>query len=238
MFTSLDINPVISDTSKLTIPVEINAVIGSLNELSPEIKADNEFSSFNLGLGIGYTRKNFFGDARKLSLSTSFRLIDIININLGSLFKSAADGDSTYQGVFDFSMKMEQPFLFGRPILTTTELYFRSQTLIDYTENSYGGAQKFDIEMPPYTFITLFRPFVSVDVAERQNVTRSMDAGVVYKTTETNNSLTPGIGVELGSTKTDDILFPSRGSYLFFTPELFYSRTDISFSKTSESTTS
>ena len=230
LFTSLNINPVISDTSNFTIPVEINSAIGSLNELSPEIKADNEFSSFNLGLGISYTRKNFFGDARKLSLSTSFRLIDIININLGSLFKSAANGDSTYQGVIDLNLKMEQPFLFGRPILTTTELYLRSQTFIDYTENSYGGAQRFDVEMPPFTFITLFRPFVSIDFAERQNVTRIPVAGIEYKNTETNNSLTPGIGVELGSIKTDDILFPSRGSYLFFTPELFYSRTDILFS--------
>ena len=235
LFTSLDINPVISDTSNFTIPIEINTTIGSLNELSPEIKADNEFGSFNLGFGIGYTRKNFLGDARKLSLSTSFRLIDIININLSNLFKSAANGDSTYQGVIDLNLKMEQPFLFGRPILTTTELYLRSQTFIDYTENSYGGAQRFDIEMPPYTFITLFRPFVSLDFAERQNVTRSVTGDIEYKTTETNNSLTPGIGVELGSAKTDDILFPSRGSYLFFTPELFYSKTDILISKTSES---
>ena len=78
LFTSLDINPILSDTINLTIPIEVNATIGSLNELSPEIKADNEFNSFNLGLGIRYTRKNFFGDARKLTLSTSFRLIDVI----------------------------------------------------------------------------------------------------------------------------------------------------------------
>ncbi|MDP2363365.1 MAG: hypothetical protein Q8M94_06300, partial [Ignavibacteria bacterium] len=231
LFTSLDINPIISDTSNFTIPVEINCTIGSLNELSPEIKTDNEFSSFNLGLGISYTRKNFLGDARKLSLSTSFRLIDIININLNNLFKSAK-GDSTYQGVVDLNLKMEQPFLFGRPILTTTELYLRSQTFIDFTENSYGGAQRFDIEMPPYTFITLFRPFFGIDVAQRQKVSLSKDK--TFTETNTNNSLTPGIGVELGSAKTDDIMFPSRGSYLFFTPELFYSITDI-FSKKSDS---
>ena len=221
LFTSLDINPVISDTSNFTIPVEINSTIGSLNELSPEIKADNEFSSFNLGLGIGYTRKNFFGDARKLSLSTSFRLIDIINIDLSNLFKSTANRDSTYQGVIDLNLKMEQPFLFGRPILTSTELYLRSQTFTDFTENSYGGAQRFDIEMPPYTFVTLLRPFLSFDIASRDLNLQSVSS------TFSVNSFTPGIGVEVGSTKTDDILFPSRGSYIFFTPELFNSRTDL-----------
>ena len=227
LFNTVEIGPILNDTINLSVPVEVNATIGSLNELSPEIKADNEFNSFNLGLGIGYTRKNFLGDARKLTLSTSFRLIDILNINLENLFKSGADRDSTYQGVVDINLKMEQPFLFGRPILTTTEFYLRSQTLIEYTETSYGVAQKFDFEMPPYTLITLFRPFLSYDVAEREDVTRGSIDGIQYDFTQTFNSLTPGIGVELGSSKTDDILFPTNGSFLFFTPELFHSRSDI-----------
>jgi outer membrane protein assembly factor BamA len=227
LFTSLEINPILGDTTNLTIPIEVNAGIGSLNQLSPEIKADNEFNSFNFGLGIGYTRKNFFGDARKLTLSTSFRLIDIININPSNIGKSGADRDSTYQGVLDFNLKMEQPFLLGKPILTTTELYIRNQTLSDYTENSYGLAQKFDVEMPPYTFITLFRPFLSYDAAEREDVLRDNFNGIQYDFTQTFNSLTPGFGVELGSSKTDDILFPTSGSFLFFTPELFHSRSDI-----------
>jgi outer membrane protein assembly factor BamA len=229
LFTSLEINPIISDTANLTIPLEINASIGSLNELSPEIKADNEFNSFNLGLVIAYTRKNFLGDARKLTLSTSFRLVDIPNLNLGNLFKSGPDRDSTFQGVFDVNLRMEQPFLFGKPILTTTELYIRNQTLSDYTENSYGLAQKFDVEMPPYTFITLFRPFLTYDAAEREDISRTKIAEIEYDFTQTFKSLTPGFGVELGSSKTDDILFPTSGSFLFFTPELFHSRSDITF---------
>jgi outer membrane protein insertion porin family len=229
LFTAINIDPIISDTINNTIPVEVNAAIGSLNELSPEIKADNEFNSFNFGLGIGYTRKNFFGDARKLSISTSFRLVDILNIDLANIFKSGAERDSTYQGVFDINLKMEQPFLFGRAILTSTEIYLSSKTFSDFSENSYGGRQKFDFEMPPYTFVTLFRPFISYDVAERENITRIDLNGIQLDLTETDYSLTPGIGVELGSSKTDDILFPTTGSYLFFTPELFHSRTDIKY---------
>lgn len=71
LFSSLDITPLISDTVNHTIPLEVNAVISSLNELSPEIKADNEFNTFNSGFGISYTRKNFLGDARKFTISTS-----------------------------------------------------------------------------------------------------------------------------------------------------------------------
>ncbi|MBK7630890.1 MAG: BamA/TamA family outer membrane protein [Ignavibacteriales bacterium] len=224
LFNSLDISPIIEDTTNFSIPIEINASIGSLNELSPEIKADNEFSSFNLGLGIGYTRKNFLGDARRLTLSSSFRLIDMITL-AGDLFKSGANGDSTYQGVIDLNLKMEQPFLFGSPILTTTDLYLRSKTLKGFIENSYGGAQRFDFEMPRHTFITLLRPFLSFDVASVELDLQSDNSSDQY--TLSVNSFTPGVGVELGSTKTDDILFPSRGSYFFFTPELFNSKTDL-----------
>jgi outer membrane protein insertion porin family len=226
LFTSVDINPIISDTVKNGIPLSVNAEIGDLNQLAPEIKADNEFNSFNFGLGIGYTRKNFFGDARKFNISTAFRLVDILNFNLGNLFKSAPDRDSTYQGVFDLNLKLEQPFLLGRPILTTTEFYLRSQTFIEYSENTYGVFQKFDFEMPPYTFITFFRPTFSLDFTERDTkVATSIDS--LYNFFLGVNSFTPGLVFELGSSKTDDILFPTEGNYIFLSPEVFHSKTTI-----------
>lgn len=229
LFSSLDITPLISDTVNHTIPLEVNAVISSLNELSPEIKADNEFNTFNSGFGISYTRKNFLGDARKFTISTSFRLIDIVNFNLSNIFKSTEERDSTYQGVVDINLKLEQPFLFGKPILTTTELFLRSQTFTDFTENSYGGAQRFDFEMPSYTYITLLRPFLSFDIAERDF--KSKVPGTNSELFLSINSFTPGIGIELGSSKTDDIMFPTQGSFFFITPELFHSKTSIYISE-------
>ncbi len=221
LFTSVYINTLLKDTIKNQIPLEVNAVIGSLNGLAPEIKADNEFNSFNTGLGISYIRKNFFGDARKLTLSTSFRFIDILNFNFKNLFKSGVKNDSTFQGVLDFNLRMEQPYFLGKPILTTTELYYRSQTFIGLTIKSYGGAQKFDFEMPLYTFVTLLRPSLTFDVSNQQ--VDNIDSSSISIT-----SLTPGIGLELGSSKTNDLQFPSEGYMLFLTPEIFQSKTTIS----------
>lgn len=221
LFSALDINPLISDTSNKTIPIEINASITSLNELSPEVKADNEFNTFNTGLGISYTRKNFLGDARKLSLSGSFRLLDITNYDFNKIFERSP-------GIIDLNLKMEQPFLFGRPILTSTELYLRSQTF-PYDENSYGGVQRFDFEMPPYTFVTLLRPFIGFDIAERKASITPLTFGNQIEITV--SSFTPGIGIELGSSKTDDILFPTNGNFFFITPELFYSRTEYNIAE-------
>ena len=222
LFTSVNINPILTDTANSKIPIEVNCSIGSLNGLSPEIKADNEFNSFNTGLGISYTRKNFFGDARKLTLSTSLRLIDITNFNFSNIFKSADKRDSTFQGVFDLNLKMEQPYFFGKPILTSTEVYYRSQTLTGLTLQSYGGAQKFDFEMPYYTFLTLLRPSLTLDATKQAY---NVDTSSISIT-----SLAPGIGIELGSSKTNDIQFPTQGYFLFFTPEIFQSTTKVAIS--------
>ncbi len=221
LFTSVYINTLIKDTTENKIPLEVNATIGSLNGLSPEIKADNEFNSFNTGLGISYIRKNFLGDARKLTLSTSFRFIDVLNFNFKNLFKAGVKNDSTFQGVLDFNLRMEQPYFLGKPILTTTELYYRSQTFIGQMIKSYGGSQKFDFEMPFYTFVTLLRPNITYDVSKQQ-----VDYGDTSNISIT--SLTPGIGLELGSSKTNDLQFPSTGYMLFLTPEIFQSKTTIS----------
>ena len=220
LFTSVNINPILSDTLNCTLPIEVNCSIGSLNGLSPEIKVDNEFNSFNIGLGLSYTRKNLFGDARKLTLSNSVRLIDITNYNFNNIFKSEDKRDSTFQGVLDLNLKIEQPFFLGKPILTTTEVYFRSQSLKGLTERSYGGAQKFDFEMPYYTFLTFLRPSITIDGANNQ---------INYRDTTRIRitSLTPGIGIELGSSKTNDLQFPTAGYFLFFTPEVFQSTTKI-----------
>ncbi|GMU96407.1 MAG: hypothetical protein D8M51_08245 [Ignavibacteriae bacterium] len=220
LFNSVAINPVIKDTFNYHVPIEVTTQIGTLNEISPEVKGDNEFSSFNTGLGIDFIRKNLFGDARKLTLSTSFRLIDILNFNFSNLFKSSENRDSTYQGVLDTELRLEQPYLFGKPILTTTKAYYRASTFLRETERIYGASQAFDFEMPVYTFITLLKPQFSLEVADYE--TRDNQSVTSFKA----KSITPAFGVETGSYKTDNFLFPTSGYNLYLYPEIFQSETD------------
>lgn len=220
LFNSVAINPVIRDTFDFHVPIEVTTQIGTLNEISPEVKADNEFSSFNTGLGIDFIRKNLFGDARKLTLSTSFRLIDILNFNFSNLIKSSENRDSTYQGVLDTELRLEQPYLFGRPILTITKAYYRSSTFLKETERIYGASQAFDFEMPVYTFITLLKPQFSLEVADYE--TRDNQFINSFKA----KSITPAFGVETGSYKTDNFLFPTEGYNLYLYPEIFQAETD------------
>lgn len=221
LFNSISVNPVIRDTQNNFVPIEILAQVGTLNEISPEIKIDNDFNSFNTGLGINLIRKNFFGNARKLSLSTSFRLIDVLKFDFRNLFKSSSNRDSTYQGVVDLELGIEQPYLFGKPILTATKAYYRSSKFKTDSEKLIGASQSFDFEMPEYTFITLLKPQISLELTEFELNLSSLDISIKAR------SLTPAFSVELGSYKTDNLFFPLSGYNFYFVPEVFQSKTDV-----------
>lgn len=224
LFTSLDIDPVVSEASSNLVPILITARIGTMNEISPEIKADNQNNSFNTGVGIDFIRKNFLGDARRLTLSLSTRVIDLPNFNFRNIFRSEEERDDSYQGDIEAVLRLEQPFLFGRPILSTTEGYYRGLTISSLSGIEYGASQKFDFEMPQYTFITLMRPSLNIDFINYTTEQNSPNQSINIKST------TPGISVELGSTKTDDLFFPSEGYSLLFNPEINQSRTTLTLS--------
>ncbi|MDZ7766557.1 MAG: POTRA domain-containing protein [Melioribacteraceae bacterium] len=71
LFSSVLLSGVVSDTNKNYVPIALSADVGLLHELSPELIVNNEDNAFNLGVGLSFSRKNFLGDARKLTLSTS-----------------------------------------------------------------------------------------------------------------------------------------------------------------------
>jgi outer membrane protein assembly factor BamA len=221
LFNSISVNPVIREIENLFVPVEIVAQVSTLNEISPEIKVDNDFNAFNTGLGLNLARKNFLGNARKLSLSGSFRLIDALNFNYKNFFNSGGKLDSTYQGVLDLELGIEQPYLFGRPILTTTKAYFRSSRFLTDSERLIGASQSFDFEMPEYTFVTLLKPLLSLELTEFSFKFTSLGFSLEAR------SLTPALGVELGSYKTDNLFFPISGYNLYLFPELFQAKTDF-----------
>ena len=76
LFNSINLRGVVEDTIKNFVPLLIIGNIGPLNELSPEVFADNELNTFNLGVGASFIRKNFLGDARKLTLRARFRITE------------------------------------------------------------------------------------------------------------------------------------------------------------------
>ncbi len=234
LFNSAIINAIISDTIGNKVPLNISADIGMLHELSPEIIINNEDNTFNLGLGLSFVKKNFLGDARKLTISTSAAAQ-----NISEFIKQPAFNDSTVFGYTDSRLSIEQPFLFGRPINTKIETYFTLQKRRnEYNSTLYGAKLSFDIELAQFTYLNALSIYFNVERSEykykrnylidllsrfyqripdyqfSQKETDSLATNFVDEElggqlfSRSTNTL---LGIIMGANKTDDVFFPTSG---------------------------
>lgn len=207
LFNSVLLSGVEQDTSGSLVPVKLEGSIGMMNELAPEIIMNNQQSAFNVGLGASYIRKNFLRDARRLTLSSSFGVQDIFNLDFSNLVRRFSFRDTTLLGFFDARAKIEQPYLFGRPIYGIWENYATINKQKNFNNTIYGSKLTFEFEMPRYTFINFLSAFYNVEVSNE-----------VYRTNNDSLSrkLISAIGADFGSTTADNILFPTKGHNISF----------------------
>ncbi len=212
LFNSIIVEPVVEDTTRNEVPLQIKGNIGLMNELSPDIVIDNYQNYFNLGVGANYTQKNFLDRARKLTIQAKVSVLDILNTNLSNLLKAPDKRDSTFEGTAEFLVKIEQPYVFNRPIFGNIELYIKSLLLTVTTTVTYGGNLSFEFEMPDYTFLNQLKPYFNLE----ENIFTINDIGLASSNKKrgvflTQRSLTPLVGVELGASHTNDFFYPSNG---------------------------
>ncbi len=189
------------------IPLIVTSSIGLMNELSPEIIMNNQQNAFNIGLGATYIRKNFLGKARKLTISSSFGVQDIFNVDFGGLINKFSFRDTTLLGYFDSRIILQQPFRYNRPIYATLENYVTIDKQLVINNTRYGSKLSLEFEMPRYTFVNFIKTSYNVEVSNE-----------VYRTFNDSLSrkLISIIGAEFGSSNIDNLVFPTRGYNLLF----------------------
>lgn len=209
LFTSINLTADTISSASSKASLLIKGTVGSLNELSPEVFADNEFGYFNVGVGASYVRKNFLGDARKLTIRARFRINDITNIKFDSdLF------EETFQTEVDLSAIIEQPFLFSRNIAGRLEGYIKSYNINTVDYQNYGANFTSAFDMPTYTFVNLLNPYIRFDRLS-YNIPNLNDTLSVSPKT-----LTSSLGAEIGSTNTDDLFYPTKGGIISLISEI------------------
>lgn len=105
-------NQPISDTMRSgEIPIDILVRPKPRNEVSPEILVSDESNSFNLGLGLGYTNRNFFGDARSFTARVRGR-----TQSFGELLRGRAFRDTSSVSFVELQFQLLQPYLFTRTL--------------------------------------------------------------------------------------------------------------------------
>src|ERR1041385_5438193 len=96
------------------VPMEVYVRPRPRNELSPELSVSDENNAFNLGIGIGYTNRNFFGDARSFNAKVRGRSQDIQRWNFGEVFGGRGFRDPSVVGAVELQAQILQPYFFTR----------------------------------------------------------------------------------------------------------------------------
>ncbi len=97
--------PPLTDTS-IMVPSTVVIRPRDRHEFAPELVVSNENEAFNLGTGLGYTSRNFFGGGRILSAHLRFR-----TQTLGAFPNYFARNSSAVSNV-DATFELLQPYLF------------------------------------------------------------------------------------------------------------------------------
>ncbi len=203
LFNSVNVRGDEKDTVKNSVPLLITGSIGPLYELSPEVFGDNELNTFNAGIGASFIKKNFFGDARKLTLRTRLRINDITKLRPFKIFSDL----QKIQTEVDLSMIIEQPYLFSRRLSGRLETYFKSYNISNINYNNTGAVFSSSLDLPAYTFINLVNPYIRIDNLDwRVNIKDSVPSYQIDIRT-----LTSSLGTEIGSNNVDEIFFPRKG---------------------------
>ncbi len=164
LFNSSQINIGQVDSLKKVVPVRVLTFLKPRNEVAPELIANNEDNVFNLGLAVGYSRRNFFGEARKLNLQLSATAQDPI-----SLISDISHIDSLFYGYLDLRTTISQPLLFGKSIFTKLQLYYTVQNRrSEYFSNIYGSRLSFDFSLPKKVYFSGLTAYMRAEKSEYQ----------------------------------------------------------------------
>ncbi|MFQ5799107.1 MAG: outer membrane protein assembly factor, partial [Bacteroidota bacterium] len=179
------------------------------HELNPEIAILEENNAFNIGLGIGYTNLNFFGEARRFITALRFRVQEIGNVNLIRVFGRTGLNDPTVVGRAELSIQLTQPYVFSRKLsgLWNFSLIADKQKpfVLTTIRNRIGFGYEFNRTTSGFVDWNLER--IELDAIEDTSQTRI----IRERPEEERPQFNSVVSFTLQRDRTDDIFSPSHG---------------------------
>ena len=206
-------HPRLSDSSvSNSIPVDVYVRPLDRNELSPELLISDEGGFFNIGVGLGYTNRNFLGDARIFNAHTRIRTQDIHRWNFHNVFHGKGLRDISVKGTIELQFQILQPYFFTRTLsgswTSTISAEKQELYILSILRNKIGLSKHFATYTYGFFDWTLERvsPEIIQDTVEAQsvlNVLRQEDQP------QFNSILT----FTLQRDKTNDLFSPTAGFF-------------------------
>jgi outer membrane protein insertion porin family len=178
------------------VPVDIFVRPRPRNELSPEVSVSDENNAFNLGVGLGYSNRNFFGDARTFSANVRARTQSLRELFLeGHGFR-----DSTVVGAVSLEFQILQPYLFTRTLsgswTSTISAEKQKPYILSILRNKMGLKKRFATYTTGYFDWTLERvspEFIADTVALRPQDEKQLNSILTFtlQRDKTNGAVSP-----------------------------------------------
>ncbi len=198
-----------ADTS-IFVPTSITVHPRDKHELAPELLVSDENSAFNIGAGLGYTDRNFFGGARILTMRARFRtqtpsqFPDYFGTNTGAVAN------------LDLSADMLQPFILTNKIKGNWTLSYIIDKQLPYREeilrNKFGFTDRFAEFTTGFLDWTLERARTIENTKYFENTTdpaAAQQVQILSQEAQFNSILTFTIQRDM----TNDIFSPSEGFF-------------------------
>lgn len=193
----------------LVIPMRVFVRPRAFHELTPEIGVNDENSAFNLLTGIGYSNRNFFGDARNFSARLRVSLQSIQDVNLSRVIRETGFEDSTLISRIELSGKVVQPYVFSNKVSLTATLSAMLEKQKYYFAPIYQARLGLDAEIGRYSRGSVE---VNLERVDPRSFTEEGKAALQQR-----EGLTPQLNailtITLQRNNRNDLFSPSAGSF-------------------------
>ncbi|MBA4312622.1 MAG: hypothetical protein C0417_08325 [Chlorobiaceae bacterium] len=203
----------ISDTSQqTTIPIDIYLRPRARNELSPEFIISDEGGFFNIGIGLGYTNRNFLGDARIFDTHIRLRTQDIQRWDFNNVFGGKGLKDLSVRGAVELQFQIIQPYLITRTLSATWTSTISAEKqqpyILSILRNKIGFNKQFATFTNGYFDWTLER--VSPEILQDTLNTQALLSALREEDQPQFNSI---FTVTIQRDKTNDLFSPTSGFF-------------------------
>ncbi|MBM4166100.1 MAG: hypothetical protein FJ218_04165 [Ignavibacteria bacterium] len=196
------------------IPLTVVGKLRPKHDIAPELSLSDENNAFNIGLGGGYTDRNFYGEARNFRSRLIFRFQSLQTWN----FQKLALRERSVVGSIDLTFSVSQPYVFMQSLTGNTSVTFRVEKQREYIQNiirsNLGFTNQFAAFTQGFFEWSLERSQVEFlsDSSKRasQNILEQEDTKPQF------NSILSGT---LQRDKTNDIFSPTKGFFHSITME-------------------
>ncbi len=200
-----------------TVPTVITYVPRDRNELAPEAIASDENGALNLGVGLGFTQRNFLGGARTANTRLRFRTQDI------GAFPRYFEKSSDVVSTVDLTFEVQQPYVFTNKIHATwtfSGIMDKQKPYIQYIlRNKLGFYGKFAEYTSGYLDWTLEAVDLSFKAGFEELLTDPVVAEQVRHALAQPNQYNSILGFTIQRDKSNDLFSPSAGFIHTFTVE-------------------